>query len=272
VESLDERFQPFGAPTDIASERTLESMFGGALGVYPSYEATERARGRVAELEGELSGIASDGNRDQARELGERLRIAQRARDLYETRLLEIRLQRARLELTQARQVGVNARDMQELSSSLDRKENRLEKIARKLAGGQELSARERLYWQALRTGVGRNPVDADAHTVTEGLRRLISDVGASRLPERDAVLILLNQRLGQARLAFVRQTLGERISPAEELLLQDLKGSLVSSPEAPAHQDGLIALLQRPFGQVGSTEIFNLLAEEQVREHTRQL
>src|SRR4030095_12947330 len=123
---------------------------------------------------------------------------------------------------------------MQELSKSLDRKENRLEKIARKLAGGQELSPRERLYWQALRNGVGLNPVDVDANTVTEGLSRLIADVGASRLPERESVLALLNHRLGQARLAFVRQTLGERISPAEELLLEDLRGSLGPPPGPP--------------------------------------
>jgi len=268
IEAMDERFQPFHSPVDIASERTLESMFGAALGVYPSYETAESARQRVADLESDLHGLT----REESREIMERLQTAQRARDLYETRLLEIRLQRARLELGEARQVGVDARDMQELSRSLDRKTKRLDSIAQKLASGHELSQRESLYWRALRAGVGENPVDPNANAITEGLGLLIRDVGASKLPQREAVLALLNQRLGQARLAFVRQTLGERISPAEEILLDDLRNALVPRPENTGRPDALVALLQRPFSDLDLTGISNLIAEEQTREHTRQL
>jgi hypothetical protein len=273
VKSIEERFDPFVKPLDIASERTLETMFGGALGVYPSFEAAESARKRVGELETQLSSLGPRGNREQVLTLTEQLKNAQRARDIYETRLLEVRLQRARLELNEARQAGVDARDMLELSRSLDRKEKRLEKIAHKLAMGKGLSDRENLLWQALKTGVGENPVDPHANQITEGLNQLVEDVGAAAgLPMREEILTLLNQRLGQARLAFVRQTLGEKISPAEEVLIDNLRGALIPDPDASPFQDRLVATLREGFSEISSADILNLVAEEQTRELTRQL
>lgn len=265
---IDARFKNFLTPVDISVERTLEAQLGGALGVYPSTEGAQSARQRVEALESVAAGREGDA------EFQRTLTNARRALNIYETRVVETRLQRAQLEIEETRKLVQDSRECDALSRTLGRRLKRLEQIAGALSQGKELSENDRREWRALQDSVAQHPIHPQANAILEGMNRANGALNGP-LPSIPAPLLesarrLVKERIVQARLAFARQTLGERLSPTEELLISNLAGTL--APSSTAAFDPLFGALLGPASDLTADTLQNLLTEEGIREHTREL
>ncbi|GEM_PF-6627475 len=214
IASIERMFEPFDAPVDLATERTLETRFGAALGVYPS------------------------------------------ARDSYESRWVETHLERAELTLQEAKTARADAHDRREVQRLIHRRRQILGKFARAQERNESLDEVTAREWNALKASIAGKTAVAETVERVETFEREVKKLTPTGLAETRADRIL-RQRLAQAKLALARLELGETLSPAEEVLLEDLpRDPLLTARKADIH------LVQLEF----------LIREERIREHTRRL
>ncbi|MFO1518467.1 MAG: 1-acyl-sn-glycerol-3-phosphate acyltransferase [bacterium] len=280
--SIERMFAPFAKPLDASTESTLESMFGGALGVYPSIERVERTQARVGQLETQLAS-ATDASR---RETEYQLQMARQALVNNEIQFFQTPKGREHLRVTlepTARQIaaseealrlasasGANRGERRALEKVVENHRRILRNVEAKLRDSRPLTAQELREWQALQQNLSGRVSLAEAGPILENLSGLISQVSSSSHPDRRRILSLLKQRRAQVSLAQARAEAGERLTPVEEVLMADLRGStLRRGEEGP--QDALVSALQNGLDRLSPEQTRQLLSEETIREVSRR-
>jgi len=251
IPSIQRMFRPFEKAVDASSEATLEQMFGGANGVYPNAEGSRSLRERAE--------AAAVGNSTEASAR------AQRASRTYDLRLIETHLDRALLELRDAGQDRSLQGETAKLTDIVERRKAHLFKISWKLEKGLRLSEAEQREWEALRASALHPEQNMRARQVLDlslAFQRAIPAEAPASLAR------VYGQRLQQLRVALARTTLGEALTPAEELLLREMEAAF-TQPESE-HADRVVSALRDPL--LTQDALASLELEEGIREETRRL
>ncbi len=237
-------FAPFEKPIDASVEQTLEQMFGGMDGVYPNAAVARDLRQKA-----------------ETSQNAESLRASQR----YDLQLIETYLDRASLELQNLDNARSLRNETSELADMIERRKAHLFKLSWKMERGRPLNEMEQREWNALRESAAHHEQSTKVWQTLElskAFQREISDLAPK------ALVKILNQRIQQLQLALARATVGEALSPAEQLLLQEVETAFTSPGDV--HADRVIAALRNP--DLSLEEAKRLEAEENIREHTRRL
>ncbi len=250
VASVRRLFAPYEKPVSAATEATLEQMFGGAHGVYPNAEASRFLRERII-TEAQISHDAAV--------------QATRASQHYDLRLLENRLDRAALEIKAAGKSSASREASKELAGIIRQRKIHLESLNAKFRQGLVLSEAENRVWEALRASIHDNQDVArvrDTLAASQTLRSTLDKNANKKLVQ------IFDRRIEQLHLALARATVGEELTPVENLLIGEMNAALA----APTSGNGDRVIQALHAANLNNDQIATVVKEERIRETTRRL
>lgn len=245
------RFARYGRPIDNVAEQAFADLFGGALGAYPNPEGSKALSNRLAQLA-------------EARAPEAAVIEATRASHRYDISLVETQLNRALLEIRAARKSGQKTDEGRELVRIIESRKALLAKLTRDLESGRGLNEAQQREWTALRESALHPEQGHKSRQVLDLALALRSQVRDHRSKE---IRKILDARIQQLRIAVARNSLGERLSPAEELLINEMELAFTNPSDAQA--DRIVTAIREPL----SVEAHDrLIRQEKIREETRRL
>lgn len=250
VASVRKLFAPFEKPVSAATEATLEQMFGGAHGVYPNAEASRFLRERII-TEAQISYDAAV--------------QATRASQHYDLKLLENRLDRASLEIKAAGKSSASREASKELAGIIRQRKIQLERLNATFRQGLVLSEAESPVWNALRASIHNDHDLARVRETLSASHRMRASLDRNANPK---LLQIFDRRIEQLHLALARATVGETLTPVENLLIGEMNAALTEA--ASGSGDRVIQALRA--SNLNNDQIANLVKEERIRETTRRL
>ncbi|MCP5468393.1 MAG: hypothetical protein H7A32_03905 [Deltaproteobacteria bacterium] len=309
IRSIEKILEPFARPVDLSVEAKIEAMAAGSLGLYPDKKYIGRLLEERALLLDHLKAAAQKGDVAEVEATQRQIEITEDVIDVKTHQAMRRDLSKLELKLKAELADHPNVPEAEKLKSlqkALERDLEQLDRIEQKVSEGKKLSRTEQHLYDSLATHVaGRTDVAADAHPVVEQLEtyfnyrypdgpdarneaayvnphgqvivnelaQLSRQVEAvSDLPQQAEVLAAVKQKQEQAEAALIKQNVGEKLTPVEELLLEKLKNS-TSIDDATGPQDELIsALRDNELGDLSSEQVSQIMKREEIRQYAHQI